>query len=77
MNHSHVCGDKSSLVAYLYGECEATERQQIEAHLAACAACAKEFDALRAVRGSLEAWTPPEPALGQTMPKHLRRNKRR
>ena len=77
MNHSHVCGDKSSLVAYLYGECEATERQQIETHLAACAACAKEFDALRAVRGSLGAWTPPEPALGfkivQEKPTHFLR----
>ena len=64
MNHSHLCGDKSSLVAYLYGECETTERQQIEAHLATCAACAKELDALRAARGTLDAWTPPEPALG-------------
>ena len=64
MNHSHVCGDKSSLVAYLYGESEATERQQVEGHLAECTACAAELEALRAVRGTLEAWTPPEPVLG-------------
>ena len=64
MNHSHVCGDKSSLVAYLYGESEATQRQQVERHLAECTACAAELEALRAVRGTLEAWPPPEPALG-------------
>lgn len=60
------CGEpqREALVAYLYDECEPRERERVEAHLAACARCAREAAAFRSVRGALEAWTPPEPAPG-------------
>ncbi len=76
MNHPHLCGNKSLLIDYLYGECDTTANEAIKAHLSVCTACAEELDSLRAVRGSLEAWTPPEPALGfkvvQEVPKDLK-----
>jgi hypothetical protein len=59
-----VCDDKSLLMAYLYGECDEAERQAVEAHLADCAACATELDALRGVRVVLGEWAPPDQALG-------------
>ncbi len=58
------CDDKSSLIAYLYGECTPDEREAVEEHLAWCAACAAEVDDLRGVRRSLREWAPPEHALG-------------
>ena len=62
-NQTHgVCDDKPLLVAFLYDECEAAERDRIQAHLATCAGCRTELDALRAVRGRLAEWAPPEPA---------------
>ena len=39
------------------------EREQVDAHLATCRNCTAELESLRAIRGTLEAWTPPEPAL--------------
>ena len=56
--------DRDALVAYLYDECEPGERATVEAHLLACVRCADELESFRAVRGRLEAWTPPEPSLG-------------
>ena len=56
--------DKDALIAYLYDECEPLEREQVEAHLLACHRCANELESLRSVRGTLRAWTPPEPSLG-------------
>ena len=64
MNHPYSCGNKSLLIDYLYGECDTTTNEAIKAHLSVCTACAEELDSLRAVRGSLEAWIPPEPTLG-------------
>jgi hypothetical protein len=58
------CPDKSLLVAYLYGECDANEREAFERHLARCAACSTELDALGEVRAGLQEWAPPEVALG-------------
>jgi Putative zinc-finger len=58
------CEDKDAIVAYLYDEVEAGERARIDAHLAACAACRAEVNALRAVRIELPAWAPPERDLG-------------
>ena len=57
-------GDRDeALVAYLYDDgAEALERQQFEAHLAVCARCRDELDALRGVRTQLARWAPPEPA---------------
>jgi hypothetical protein len=52
------------LITYLYDECEPAERDAITAHLAQCASCAEEVEALRATRGALAAWVPPDAALG-------------
>ena len=62
--YSETCGDKAVLVTYLYDECDAAERQAVDAHLAACEDCAQELDRLRGVRSSLADWAPPEPAPG-------------
>ena len=58
------CQQRETLVSYLYGECEPAERQRLEAHLTTCQSCADELASFGAVRQTLEAWTPPEPALG-------------
>lgn len=50
-----------ALVAYLHQECEPDECRRVEAHLAACAACSDELEALRATHVVLGAWTTPEP----------------
>jgi anti-sigma factor RsiW len=54
---TQTCGDKSTLVSYLYGECDADERRVIEEHLAACPACTVELEGLQAVRGRLREWS--------------------
>ena len=64
MDATPSCDRHEERVAYLYGECETEERERFEAHLASCKTCAAEIDALRSVRRSLEAWAPPEAALG-------------
>lgn len=61
---SFSCDDKETLVAYLYGECDATTRQLVEAHAATCAGCARELADLRSVRATLAAWAPPNRATG-------------
>ncbi|MDE3156935.1 MAG: zf-HC2 domain-containing protein [Acidobacteriota bacterium] len=52
--------DRESLIAYLYDEADADARAQVEAHLATCAACRDELDALQGVRRQLTQWAPPE-----------------
>ncbi len=47
------------LVAFLYDELEAAERERFESHLVDCRECRDEVAALREVRGHLAAWTPP------------------
>jgi hypothetical protein len=61
------CEDKDAIVAYLYDEVEGDERARVEAHLASCASCRAEVNALRAVRIELPAWAPPERDLGFTI----------
>lgn len=56
--------DHAALVAYLYDECDPVERAEVEAHLTVCGRCADEVASFRSVRGSLGAWTLPEPSLG-------------
>lgn len=56
--------DKELIVAYLYGEVPAAERQAIDAHLAVCPECRIELEELRATRNHLALWAPPEPDLG-------------
>jgi hypothetical protein len=64
MTQNFQCGDNAALVGYLYEECDAAERQAIEAHLAVCGACAAEAAALQSTRLQLTSWTPPEADLG-------------
>ena len=64
MDATPTCDRREDLVAHLYGEGDLEERERFDTHLASCESCAAEVDALRAVRGSLEAWAPPETELG-------------
>ncbi|HEX7487036.1 MAG TPA: zf-HC2 domain-containing protein [Vicinamibacterales bacterium] len=61
---SFSCTDKDTLIAYVYGECDATTRGVVEAHLAACPACAGEVGGFGKVREMLSKWSPPERAGG-------------
>jgi len=63
MSVERFCGDSDVLMSYLYDEGDQATRQAFEAHLASCAACAREVDGLRGVRSGLAAWTPPETVL--------------
>ncbi len=64
MTDGFTCTDKETLVAWVYGECEAAERRLVEAHLTGCAACADEVAGLRDVRSALGAWTVTAPETG-------------
>ena len=64
MSSTFQCGDNSSLVAYMYDECEPGERDAIASHVALCVACAAELAALESARVHLTAWAPPETDLG-------------
>jgi anti-sigma factor RsiW len=57
---SFSCTDKDTLIAYVYGECDDTQRAAVEAHLATCAACADEVGGFGRVRTTLSEWTPPD-----------------
>ena len=59
MNDMNVCGNHEALVSYLYDECEPAERESIAAHVALCASCTEEIQALRDTRAHLGAWTTP------------------
>jgi hypothetical protein len=64
MSANFRCGDRESLVAYLYDECDGATREAVAAHLVRCAACASEVSTLGATRARLMDWTPPPAALG-------------
>jgi len=64
MNDTFHCADHEALVAYLYDEGPADQREATAAHVARCASCAEEIAALRGTRTLLAGWTPPEAALG-------------
>jgi hypothetical protein len=54
-------GDREdALIAYLYDDGDTASRAGFETHLAACALCRAEVEALRGVRRQLARWTPPE-----------------
>ena len=67
MSETFRCDDKEMLVAYLYGEIEASGRREVERHLRTCVACTEEVKGLQAVRHDLESWQPPEAELGFTI----------
>jgi hypothetical protein len=57
------CGDGESLVAFVYNELDAESGAEVSAHLAACAACQADVEALGGVRRALGLWAPPMPPL--------------
>lgn len=67
MSLKFTCDDKATLVAYLYDEIGAPDRQRVDEHLQACAACSSEVSALSGVRSELTQWAPPEAELGFTI----------
>ena len=56
--------DTELLLAYLYDELPASDRQAFDRHLATCAHCREEVAGLRGTRTHLTSWAPPEPDLG-------------
>jgi hypothetical protein len=59
---SFTCSDKDTLVSYIYGECDASARAAVEAHVATCAACGDEIAGFGSVRSALSGWAPPDRA---------------
>jgi putative zinc finger protein len=59
-----MCESKDLLVAFLYGELDAGDRRTFQTHLTSCAECREELAGLRATRGQIASWTPPEPDFG-------------
>jgi Putative zinc-finger len=64
MNDRTSCATPEALVTYLYEECEPAERESIAAHVAMCASCAEEIQALGDTRAHLASWSPPALPLG-------------
>ena len=64
MNEPKVCGNHEALVGYLYDDCEPAEREAVAAHVALCASCADEIEALRDTRAHLVSWATPALPLG-------------
>jgi anti-sigma factor RsiW len=59
-------GDRDeAMIAYLYDDGDPAARAEFDAHLAGCARCQDEVDALRGVRGQLARWTPPSFAVAR------------
>ena len=59
-----MCDSKELLVAYLYDELDPSAKRTYEVHVSSCAECRSEIASLRATRGQIAMWTPPEPDLG-------------
>ena len=64
MTDMKSCIETEAMVDFLYGEADADARSRVEAHLHRCVRCADEVRGLKEVRGTLEAWTPPDAELG-------------
>jgi hypothetical protein len=62
-----MCTNAELILGYVYGELPDADRRTFETHIADCAACATEVAELRATRGHLASWTPPEPEFGFRM----------
>jgi hypothetical protein len=65
MTNDILCGyagdREAMLMAYLYDDIAAGDRQAFEQHLATCARCRTELNGLGDVRAQLARWAPPEP----------------
>jgi len=48
------------IVAYIYDQCEPSERRAFESHVGICVACQTELAELETVRAHLSRWSPPE-----------------
>jgi hypothetical protein len=59
-----MCDREELIVGYVYDELSREDRAALEAHMAGCAACRTDLAELRATRGYLASWKPPEPDLG-------------
>jgi len=59
-----MCESKDLLIGFLYGELDAADRRTFQAHLTSCADCREELAGLRATRGQIASWSPPEPDFG-------------
>ena len=57
-----MCDERERLIGYIYDECDADERRQIETHLKSCSTCQAEIGGLQSVRTDLLAWDVPEHA---------------
>jgi hypothetical protein len=60
----HMCDRKEQLIGFLYGELDRDEAGDFQRHLLTCTECRGELGDLRATRGQIAVWTPPEPDLG-------------
>ena len=56
------------LVVYLYDDIEPADRVRFDAHMAVCARCRAELEALSGVRRELAQWSPPEFSKGTAVP---------
>jgi Putative zinc-finger len=56
-----MCDRQEQLIGFLYNELDAAEARTFQQHLSTCADCRSELAELRATRGQIAAWTPPEP----------------
>jgi len=57
-----------TLVAYLYGDIDPSQRATFDAHIATCERCRHEVADLQQVRDQLQLWTAPEAPEPLTMP---------
>ena len=59
-----MCDKQELIVGYVYDELSRADQAALEGHLATCGGCRVEVEELRATRGYLASWKPPEPDLG-------------
>ena len=57
---------KEDLLTFFYGECEEGEQERIKEHVAACATCRRELNALASTQALLRAWPDESPHLDLT-----------
>jgi hypothetical protein len=55
-----MCEQRERLIGYVYDECDAAERAEVQRHLDACAECRDEIASLRSVREDLLTWDVPD-----------------